>query len=311
MPVDFREYDCPRKHKPKKRQGFPLVRLLILLIALFYLWHSGYFFKFYEFFFPPVQSSTALEKKPLSWEEECASVQGKSFLLRDSVGQCSWQISASDSGVFDRDLWRYLIEIEAKRPLKIHWVTPTKNFNSPWFISLQADSLERNFFRIFFKIDSSFIWIEDLSLCRFPGFCPQNPLEGGALRIPDDFDFEGRESLLMKDQFMGIGETPIYPILSGRILEIIRDSLEYSVTIDHGDNLTSRVSGAITLFSELKKGQFVEMDEPIARLAPKDRAIFYLEVIRNGQFVRWDAFFNETHPVSKETIAKFRKEIGF
>lgn len=115
----------------------------------------------------------------------------------------------------------------------------------------------------------------------------------------------------MKDQFMGIGETPIYPILPGRVIMVARDSSDYNITIDHGDNLTSRVSGAISIASDLKEGQLVEINEPIARLAPKDRAIFYLEVIRNGQFVRWDAFFNETHPVTKEIIAKFRKEIGF
>lgn len=311
MPVDFREYDYPRKHKSKKRQGFPLVRLLILLIVVFYFWYNGYFFKTYEFFFPPIQPNATLEKQPLSWQEQCASVHGKSFLLRDSVGQCSWQFNEGGSGVYDHDFWRYLVEVETRRPLKIHWVAPIKNFNTPWFLSLQVDSLERNFFRVFFKLDSSFVWIEDGTLCRFPGFCPENPLEGGALPIPHDFDFEGRESLLMKDQFMGIGETPIYPILPGRVIMVARDSSDYNITIDHGDNLTSRVSGAISIASDLKEGQLVEINEPIARLAPKDRAIFYLEVIRNGQFVRWDAFFNETHPVTKEIIAKFRKEIGF
>ena len=110
---------------------------------------------------------------------------------------------------------------------------------------------------------------------------------------------------------MGIGESPVYAILPGEILQISKDSLGYSIVMDHGDNVISKISGEISLFSDLKKGSVIEEKQIIARLAPKDSATFYLEVIRNGQFVRWNTFFNETHPVSKDDIAKFRKRIGF
>lgn len=309
MSLNLSEYEIPQKSKYKKNRGFPLFRILILLLALSYAIHEGYFLKLYEYFFIPVQSKS-VNHRSSSWNEICDSLQGKPFLLRDSVGQCSWKMMNSDSLFFDHDLWRYLIEVQSQGPIALHWVAPIENFGSPWFISLHEDSLERNFFRIPFK-DSSFVWVDASSLCLFPGFCPKDPLEGGALPIPDDFDFQGRESLLMKDQFMGIGESPIYPILPGIILDISKDSLGSQMMMNHGDNLISRISGDFTAFSDLKKGSLIKANQAIARLAPKDSATFYLEVIRNGQFIRWNSFFNETHPISKEDIAKFRKQIGF
>jgi len=310
MSLNLNEYEIPQNNHNKKRQGFPLIRILLLVAVLFYLFQGNYFHKLYDYFTSSAHLNENVNPEPLSWDQECSSYRGKFFLVRDSVGQCSWKINQNDSLLFNHDLWRYLIEMELKNSLIIHWVAPIKNFRSPWFISLKTDSLERNFFRVPFK-DSTFIWVEHQSLCRFPGFCPENPLEGGALPIPEDFDFQGRELLLMKDQFMGIGESPVYAILPGVILQISKDSLGYSILMDHGDNLISKISGEFSPLSDLKKGSVIEASQSIARLAPKDSATFYLEVIRNGQFIRWNTFFNESHPISKDDIAKFRRRIGF
>ena len=46
--------------------------------------------------------------------------------------------------------------------------------------------------------DSSYAWVR-ADGCRYPGACPRNPLQGGALPIAADFDFGGREELLIKD----------------------------------------------------------------------------------------------------------------
>ncbi len=310
MSLNLNEYEIPQNNHNKKRQGFPLIRILFLLAVIFGLAYDHHYQKIYDFFFSQEKENKSLKVEPISWDKECTSLHGKPFLIRDSVGQCSWRINRSDSLFFNHDLWRFLAEKDSKNPVLIHWVAPVNHFMSPWFISLKIDSLERNFFRVPSK-DSTFIWVEDHSLCRFPGFCPEDPLEGGALPIPDDFDFQGRELLLMKDQFMGIGESPVYAILPGVILKISKDTSGNSIVIDHGDNLISKISGDFSLLSDLKEGSVIEEKQFIARLAPKDSATFYLEVIRNGQFIRWSTFFNETHPISEKDIAKFRKRIGF
>ena len=113
------------------------------------------------------------------------------------------------------------------------------------------------------------------------------------------------------DVFLGIGEAPIYPVLSGRILETGRDSSGFFVEIDHGYNVMSRTSGMGVLGDSLSVGKSIDMNTVLGRLSPKDSAVFFLSVRQNGQFVRWTDFYASTHPVLPDSILSFEKTIGF
>jgi hypothetical protein len=161
------------------------------------------------------------------------------------------------------------------------------------------------------KEDSSYIWVSKNSGCKFPGVCPRIPLEWSALSIDDGFDFEGQESLLAMDVFMGIGEAPIYPVLAGRVLDVGRDSSGFFVEIDHVYNVTSRTSGMGAPSDSLSVGDKIELNTVLGRLSPKDSAAFFLSVRLNGQFVRWTDFYASAHPVPPDSIESFEKTFGF
>ena len=109
---------------------------------------------------------------------------------------------------------------------------------------------------------------------------------------------------------MGIGEAPVFPILPARVLSVSEDSLGYKLFLDHGGNLFSRISGLPYLKPNVVVGAQIESSEPIGSLSPKDESFFFLEVLRNGRFVRWDECYRETHLVEECDVERFRMDLG-
>lgn len=305
MPVEFQEYK--RKRKPINFQHkFPLIRLVLLTLAAFLAYWSGLAAKIADALPLPESGDKAIE----TWDSRCKLNGGTPFALQQGLAQCSWIVE--DSVPLTRlpnPFLRYVASLRKSVKSKLHWVAPVDDFNNAVLV-MHEDSLPNVYFR-YMKEDSSYIWVSKNSGCKFPGVCPRLPLSWSALPIDDNFDFEGQESLLAMDVFLGIGEAPIYPVLSGRILETGRDSSGFFVEIDHGYNVMSRTSGMGVLGDSLSVGKSIDMNTVLGRLSPKDSAVFFLSVRQNGQFVRWTDFYALTHPVLPDSILSFEKTIGF
>lgn len=305
MPVEFQEYK--RKRKPINFQHkFPLIRLVLLTLAAFLAYWSGLAAKIADALPLPESGDKAIE----TWDSRCKLNGGTPFALQQGLAQCSWIVE--DSVPLTRlpnPFLRYVASLRKSVKSKLHWVAPVDDFNNAVLV-MHEDSLPNVYFR-YMKEDSSYIWVSKSSGCKFPGVCPRLPLSWSALPIDDNFDFEGQESLLAMDVFLGIGEAPIYPVLSGRILETGRDSSGFFVEIDHGYNVMSRTSGMGVLGDSLSVGKSIDMNTVLGRLSPKDSAVFFLSVRQNGQFVRWTDFYALTHPVLPDSILSFEKTIGF
>lgn len=309
----FREYKNFKGCWKSKRR-IPVIRILLLLAAIYAVYASGAVGKAYHLIEEKRNSVGAVEPfLPGNWAEACEHSGGKAFALgRKRLVQCSWTISgaASLANLPEHGTLRYAVSAPGTLyPIQAHWLADSTDFENPLVIGFGMGSSVRWIFHVMLP-DSNFAWTL-ADGCRFPGACPRNPLQGGALQIQDDFDFGGRENLLVKDFFSGIGEAPVFPIFSGRILSVERDSLGFRILIDHGGNLFSRISELSQIAPGIEAGKFLSADEELGRLPPSDSAGFFLEVLRNGRFVRWDRFFHEAHVASARDIDGFRSQIGF
>ena len=306
MPVAFQEYKRKRKSFNTQHK-FPLIRLTLVAVAAFLAYYSGLVSKIANAL--PLPGN--VEEVPIeTWETRCEGYGGTPFELKKGLAQCSWVLV--DSVPLSRlpnSFLRYVGSLRKSEKSKLHWVAPVKAFENPLLV-MHEDSVPSVYLR-YMKPDSSYLWVSKSTGCKFPGVCPRLPLEWSALAIDEGFDFEGQESLLAMDVFSGIGEAPIYPVLSGRVLETGRDSLGYFVEIDHGYNVTSKTSGMGVLGDSLSVGDTVGIESVLGRLSPKDSATFFLSVRLNGQFVRWSDFYASTHPVALDSLAAFEKLNGF
>ena len=306
MPVEFSEYRCKRKYKSGSHK-FPLFRLILLGLALLLAYHWGFF-------------SLIVEKLPLpgtmdepdgpSWKVACEKNSGKAFDLDGNLGQCSWFVRDSMAELPNSFL-RYVASLRRGPVSTIHWVAPVSDFSKALFV-LHEDSVSSAYLHIPMA-DSSMVWVDASTGCRFPGLCPEQPLGWSSLSISDDFDFSGQEALLAMDKLRGIGEAPVRPILAGTVLATGKDSLGYYVEIDHGYNVTSKMSGLFRYDKDsvsFEPGSWVDLHTLVGRIAPKDSSAIYLTIRRNGHFVRWNEFFNQSHPLDFSKISKFKEQIG-
>ncbi len=306
MPVEFSEYRCKRKYKSGTHK-FPLFRLVILGLVLLLAYHLGFFSKVAEIL--PLPGSEDMSEKP-SWKVACEKSSGRSFDLDNNLGQCSWYVRDSMEALPNGFL-RYVASLRQGKVSVIHWVAPTDNFSRPLFV-LHEDSVTHAYLHIPLA-DSSMVWIDESTGCRFPGLCPNQPLGWSSLAIPEDFDFSGQEALLATDEIRGLGEAPVYPVLPGRVLESGKDSSGFFVVIDHGYNVTSRMSGMFRYEKDsvsLEPGDLVDTRTQVGRLAPWDSSAVHLTMRHNGHFVRWNDFYGGSHPVDSLKISKFKEQIG-
>lgn len=306
MAADFQEYKG--KQKPiNSTHKFPLLRLLLIAIAAFFVYWSGLVTRLADALSQIGNDSTQTE---LNWDEQCMTYGGTSFDLGNGQGQCSWVVDDStDVSRLPNPFLRYVAQLRVSPKSKLHWVASRQNFNVPSLV-VHDDSTKSIFFR-YMKPDSSYVWINKATGCRYPGVCPRQPLRWSALPITEDFDFEGQESLLAMDVFRGLGEAPVHPVLAGKVLATGKDSLGYFVDIDHGYNVESRTSGLGSLNEELKVGGDVLFDTRLGSLPPQDSATFFLTVRQNGLFVRWSEFYEASHPAQDSDILAFEKKLGF
>lgn len=153
----------------------------------------------------------------------------------------------------------------------------------------------------YFNLATHCIWLES---------CPDDPLAGGVVPIPLDFDFGGREYLLTHDLFRGIGETPVVAVLSGKVRDVRTDSSKGTlVEIQHANNQVSRSLGLASLAEGVHVGSRVEQGQAIGRLSARDTVELVFQMLRNGQFVRWENFLRESRPVEPAVISTFQKEL--
>lgn len=314
MSVEFQEYKGKRKRITPRQHKFPLLRLLIVALAAFFVYWSGLPSKIANAL--PLPGNEKSQDRE-NWESRCAIAGGTAFTLSDSLAQCSWALTDSlqDSLLLPNPFLRYVASLRETRFAKLHWVSTVSDFSDPLFVLFEG-ARQENFLHMM-KPDSNYVWIRQGALlqesdkvfvddgCRFPGVCPHLPLEWSALPIAEGFDFEGQESLIAADVFRGVGEAPVHPILSGRVLETGKDSLGYFVEIDHGNNIVSLTSGLGLLNDSLSVGDSVNADIPVGKLAPLDSSAFFLKIRENGKFIRWKDFYAEAYPISKEEIKNF------
>ena len=127
----------------------------------------------------------------------------------------------------------------------------------------------------------------------FPA-CARRFLPGGALPIPDDFDFEG-EALLMKDEFLGLQNSQVYSILPGRVVSVGKDAAGYVVEL-----ITAETPDAIFRPCGYCAGESFPSLPLLFRWAVWLRRIahpLYFEVIRKWQVSCGMTFYAETHVV--------------
>jgi hypothetical protein len=306
MPVEFSEYRCKRKYKSGSHK-FPLFRLILLGLAFLLAYRLGFFSMVVDLL--PLPGSAEMNDKP-SWKVACEKYSGKAFELDGNLGQCSWIVRDSMAELPNSFL-RYVASLRKGAASSIHWVAPIGDFSKALFV-LHEDSISSAYLHIP-AADSSMIWIDASTGCRFPGLCPKQPLGWSSLSISDDFDFSGQEALLAMDKLRGIGEAPVRPILSGKVLASGKDSLGYYVELDHGYNVTSKMSGLFRYDKDsvsFEPGSWVDLQTLVGRIAPRDSSAIYLTIRRNGHFVRWNDFFAESHPVDSAKISKFKEQIG-
>lgn len=250
-----------------------------------------------------------MAEKP-SWKVECEKYSGKAFELDRELVQCSWFVQDS-MGELPNSFLRYVASLRKKNVSALHWVASATDFSRALFV-LHEDSVTSAYLHIPLA-DSSMVWVDASTGCRFPGFCPEQPLGWSSLSISEDFDFSGQEALLAMDKLGGVGEAPVRPILSGTVIASGKDSLGYFIEIDHGYNVSSRMSGLFRYDKDsvfFSPGDKVDVLTLVGRIAPKDGSAIYLTIRRNGHFVRWNDFFAESHPVDSVKISKFREQIG-
>lgn len=304
MAVEFSEYRGKRKRSFHKRR-FPLIRLLFLLLLVVLAQVFGLFRKVVDALPLGVNESVETE---LTWKTVCDSSRGAFDELKNGLQSCRWNLKDS-IGVLPTSFLRYVVAMRDFEATNVVWVADSNDFTTGKFVRLEHDSLVHDFLLVE-KSDSSRYWIDGNNGCRFPGLCPQRPLGLSAVPISVNFDFEGQESLLATDVFIGDAEAPVYPVLPGVVLDAGKDSLGYFVEIDHGDNVTTRTSGMGLLTKPLYAGDSVVSDAPLGRLMPQDSATFFLTVRQNGLFIRWNEFYEFAHPVDSSSIAIFRKRIA-
>lgn len=306
MSEDFSEHRCKRRYKSKNRK-FPVVRVFLLCLFFFLFVKLG----FAERIVNKLSLPDDAQEDVSSWESRCAEMHGKAFALENGLAQCSWILSDSLFSLPNPFL-RYVASTAVTSRAKLHWIARQNDFSDALLVQLE-DSSALTYLHIP-GADSTFYWVRHSDGCRFPGVCPKQPLDWSAVPISENFDFEGRESLLAMDVMLGIGEAPVHPILSGVVLESGRDSLGNFVVIDHGNNIVSKMSGMRPVkagdTSRVAAGAVLGVDSIVGRLAPKDSATFFLSVRRNGVFVRWKDFYSQSHPLDSAEIAKFVKDKG-
>ena len=305
MSEGFSEHRFKKRYKPK-RNNYPVVRILLLCIAFFLFVWLGFAEKLVNMLTLPEEEKVVVD----DWRSKCESMRGTAFELKNGLGQCSWVVSDS-LYYLPNEFLRYVASQAKTVHPKLHWVAPQDDFGSAVLVQME-DSLVCTYLHVMGQ-DSLYYWMDMASGCRYPGVCPKQPLDWSAVPITGDFDFEGKESLLAMDAMLGIGEAPIHPILPGVVLSSGKDSLGHFVELDHGNNLTSRMSGmypvnpADTL--PFIEGEYLEVSSIVGRLAPRDSAKFFLTVRQNGFFVRWAELFAQTHPLDSAEIAKFLSRI--
>ena len=217
-----------------------------------------------------------------TWETRCDSSGGVFAELKKGYHECVWNIGDTATKL-PTPMLRYVASMRNTGASRIRWVSGSEDFLDGVLVRLEGDSMVHNYLQVV-KNDSVRYWIDEATGCLFPGLCPRRPLGWAA---------------------------PVYPVLSGVVLDVGKDSFGYFVEIDHGDNVTTRTSGLGFWSTPLSVGDSVYADVPVGRLMPQDSAMFFLTVRRNGLFMRWNDFYGYTHPVDSSSIAIFKKRIGF
>jgi hypothetical protein len=111
-------------------------------------------------------------------------------------------------------------------------------------------------------------WYNSNNGCKFPGPCPVMPLRQAS-----------------KENAVSI----VNAVLPGKVVKIEQDSA-FCVTLYHGENIYSKMSGLAGLNGYVEVGKDISPDSTLGLVLQKSDLL--LEITRNGKVQRWDKFYS-------------------
>jgi hypothetical protein len=111
-------------------------------------------------------------------------------------------------------------------------------------------------------------WHNSGSGCKFPGPCPVMPLRQASKSNPINM---------------------VNAVLPGKVIRIEQDSV-FCITLYHGENIYSKMSGLAGLSDNVEVGKDISPDSALGLVLQKSD--LSLEITRNGKAQRWDKFYS-------------------
>jgi hypothetical protein len=121
-------------------------------------------------------------------------------------------------------------------------------------------------------------WHNSNSGCKFPGPCPVMPMRHA-----------------YKDSSIGF----VNAVLPGRVMNIEQDSA-FCITLYHGENIYSKMSGLAGISDYAKIGKTISPDSMLGFVLQKSN--LSLEIIQNGKALRWDKFYSAARPLEQQCL---------
>jgi hypothetical protein len=119
-------------------------------------------------------------------------------------------------------------------------------------------------------------WYNSSSGCKFPGPCPVMPL---------------------RQAHKNTSISAVNAVLPGRVIKIEQDSA-FCITLYHGENIYSKMSGLAGLSGHVEVGKDISPDSALGLVLQKSD--LSLEITLNGKSVRWDKFYGATRLLEQQ-----------
>jgi len=290
---DFKPKNIHRKTR-KKKAGFPLLRL-VLLGALLWGGYSWYNSDKVDVAATPKAS----EKKNTPVETSAKSPDYNEFTLPDGNRQVSLVLqSSTPDSILDTLSGISLTIAETEQVYTdgrkvLDFVYNSKKELVRFRIHRPDQLLD---FSRYFDSSGKVHYLDSTG-CAWNKLCLQSPLAHAAIELDSLFDFSGREKLQYYDKFIGLGESPVRASEKGIVISEGLDSTTglQMMRLYHGQNTEILYKG-LAILSSAGKGDTVNQGDVLGRLSPRDSSSFYVQVLRNGKFVRFENLRAEAFP---------------
>lgn len=290
---DFKPKNTYRKTR-KKKTGFPVLRL-VLLGAL--LW-GGY--SWYQSDTRDANTTPKVAvKKSTPVENSAKSPDYTEFILPNGNRQISLVLQSSIPDSILDTLRGISLAIAETEQVHTHgrkvldFVYNSKKELIRFRIHRQDQLMD---FSRYVDASGKMHYLDSTG-CAWNTLCLQSPLAHAAIVLDSLFDFSGREKLQYYDKFIGLGESPVRAAEKGIILSEGMDSATglQMMRLYHGQNTEILYKG-LAVLSSAGKGDTVKQGDVLGRLSPRDSSSFYVQVLRNGKFVRFENLRAEAFP---------------